>query len=293
MRNGINHMNTALVKFRNNATKVMSLTLAILLSLSLSVPVLADNYISHGKGTTDVELIQDSSKLTVTVPVGLPMYMDMDGNVFCAESGLARITNDSYGPVEVKSCRIEKTTNWGLAAFNTDFRKEKVGIKSYGFQMNEANADPSTGNINAAAFPVINGKDYITLNYDGNIAAQDNAVENQVISQVVFTVGWNSKDYAIITLLVDDEQIPLRATIGGTMADIAQSLDNGRRIIKDYVDYGSAHIMGYVDALQNYSVLVYENGGSRVYWDDPITGSVSIKLGYCYNNEKDQIIVNP
>ena len=167
--------------------KIVSLFLSFSLILSLTTTAFATNITTNG-GTQNVpvELTQDSTTFSVIVPTVLPVSVDGMGEVTVSTNN--KIVNNSFGPVEVKSVKVDPQNDWELFAFTTDFKQLKVGSKSFGFQINGMNVN-TNGNC-LANFDIIEGNSEISFTYDAKIAPQNREVNRESIANVIFTVGW-------------------------------------------------------------------------------------------------------
>lgn len=167
--------------------KIVSLFLSFSLILSLTTTAFATNVTTNGGSqNVPVELTQDSTTFSVTVPTVLPVSVGGMGEVTVSTNN--KIVNNSFGPVEVKSVKVDPQNDWELFAFNTDFKQLKVGSKSFGFQINGMNVNTS-GNC-LANFDIIEGNSEISFTYDAKIAPQNREISRESIANVIFTVGW-------------------------------------------------------------------------------------------------------
>ena len=171
--------------------KIVSLFLSFSLILSLTTTAFATNVTTNGGSqNVPVELTQDSTTFSVTVPTVLPVSVGGMGEVTVSTNN--KIVNNSFGPVEVKSVKVDPQNDWELFAFNTDFKQLKVGSKSFGFQINGMNVNTS-GNC-LANFDIIEGNSEISFTYDAKIAPQNREISRESIANVVFTIGWYTDD---------------------------------------------------------------------------------------------------
>jgi hypothetical protein len=172
--------------------KILSILLALTLVMGLSATALAaDITTAGGSGSSPLNLSQEATTFSVTVPTSLPVSMDASGNITTATT--AYIYNNSYGPVVVTNVRVATANGWSLAAYTTDFKAQKVGLKQFGLTLNgDAAATDGSVSMTAASWPSIPGWDALRLSYTANVAAQSAALTNVTIAGVVFTVAWDA-----------------------------------------------------------------------------------------------------
>lgn len=171
--------------------QISSVLLSLALTLCMLTPAVSAAEITTAGGTNEVpvELTQEATAFSVTVPTVLPVDVSATGVVTVATDN--KIVNNSFGPVEVKGIEIVSLNDWVLQEFSTDFKTKKVGIKEYGFQMNGEDV-ATDGSCSAESFGVIPGNDEISFSYNANVASQNTALDKEQIAQVVFTMGWSS-----------------------------------------------------------------------------------------------------
>lgn len=143
---------------------------------------------SGGSRNTKVTLTTTPANLRVTVPTVLPVSVDADNNVTVATN--AQIQNLSQGQVDVTNAVLSGSNSWSLAAFDTDFKAVPVNTKQYGFKLLGYNV-PVSGNAYNNQFSTIDGNSALNLTYDANVAIQSDAISDQDIGIIVFTVAWH------------------------------------------------------------------------------------------------------
>ena len=142
----------------------------------------------NGSGNTKVTLTTTPANLRVTVPTVLPVSVDADNRVTVATN--AQIMNQSSGQVDVTNAVLSGSNSWTLAAFDTDFKAVPVNTKQYGFKLLGYNV-PVSGNAYNNQFATIDGDSALDLTYDANVAIQSDAISDQDIGTIVFTVAWH------------------------------------------------------------------------------------------------------
>ena len=152
--------------------KLTSVALALVMALSLSVPVFAaepdasDSMVigeSGGYGYVPVILTTEGGAVVpggddddnpgggtltfrVTVPTTLPAVVTADNEVITATN--ARIVNLSAGPVEVTSMTYISLGGWDIVDYGTDLADEAVGTKVLALEVNgcPSTSDPRENN---------------------------------------------------------------------------------------------------------------------------------------------------
>ncbi len=175
-----------------NIKKIFSLmtSLAILTSSVMSAHA-AEVTSSGEESSVPVTLTVSQAQFNVTLPTGLPVHVATDGTVTTADN--VSIANNSVAPIEVKEVSVETANGWTLDNFASDFTRKKVGTKEFGMQMQNSNVG-ANGSYDASALGVIGGNSQLPLIYDAKVAAQKNAVSDETMANVVFTVAWTDKE---------------------------------------------------------------------------------------------------
>ena len=86
-----------------------------------------------GSGAVPVVLTQKVTKFSVTVPTVLPVYMSVTHEIEVATD--AKIINNGFGPVCVKSVQVDSLKDWELVEFEADLTGGKVNEHKYGLQL--------------------------------------------------------------------------------------------------------------------------------------------------------------
>lgn len=144
-----------------------------------------------GTGETEATVSQSASTFSVTLPSVLPVYVDAEGEVFVASD--VPITNESWGPIEIRSIKVTELGGWSLVDFDEDFSRKKVGKKEFGLALAGAPADADTGLVPLTGFSSVPGGGSFTFNYAAKVALQRSAI-TETMASVVFTVGWLMTD---------------------------------------------------------------------------------------------------
>jgi len=167
--------------------KIISLVLALCLAFALGCPAFATDM---GSREVPVIVSAEAGRFSVSVPTVLPVEVDILGNVYCANSGIARIVNNSSGPVEVTNVSLDSANGWTLVPFETDYSSVKTSSKQFGFKLQGANV-PTTGICDTSGFGIIPGNESIAINYDATVATQSTAITTaETMAYVIFVVGW-------------------------------------------------------------------------------------------------------
>ncbi len=110
-----------------------------------------------------------TKEFSVTVPTSMPVYIDKNNNIITSDNIV--ISNNSYGPVELKEIKFIK---------NKDF-----DIKINGLEFNKDNK------LNIKEKLVILSNSNITLDYDINIKRENGSI-NTEIGSLIFVIDWFS-----------------------------------------------------------------------------------------------------
>ena len=147
------------------------------------------------------EAIVNTSAATfqVSVPMQLPIAVDSTGSVSVSDK--TAITNYSDAPVKVTNVSINMKNGWALVDYNKDFKDTPVNSKMLGFKLNGIESTDEGFTFDSAAFPSLNaasGKgnlafyDKLLLDYKARLPAQSEALNNEVLADVVITVDWEN-----------------------------------------------------------------------------------------------------
>ena len=172
--------------------KVLSLILALVLSVGVAIPVCAASITTDGgSSTVPVELTVTTATFSVTVPTALPVTVDGSGVVTTATD--AKIVNNSHGAVKVTNMTIEGVGDWVICNYDsTDMTKEKAGAKKIAMMINgdKTTAD-DTITFTPANFPKMDGAnagdtDELGITYSAKLPAQITEITKETIANVVF-----------------------------------------------------------------------------------------------------------
>lgn len=185
--------------------KILSGALALTMALGMSVPVFAAEppstvgvertSVSDGTGTSIVKVSADAIQMDVTVPMALVASVDERGQVFVASD--AKIINNSYGAVKVSDLTATAQGDWTLVDEDHAFNKDAVGSKNVSVSIDEKfySTDTTKIEVSSALSAQIDGtndtdSDERGFTYDLAISPQKEALSDETIANVVFTVEW-------------------------------------------------------------------------------------------------------
>lgn len=157
-----------------------------------------------GDGSFDDD--PSATAISVTVPTELPIAVSNTGNVTTATT--AKITNNSYGPVRVKTATITAAEKWNLVSFGdkTTLANEKVDSNKLGFAMKlgtgtqvKTNGTDKTQTLISAPATgcYMSGVGDATKNstpiaYDAIVTAVSKAITDTAVASVVFVVEFDT-----------------------------------------------------------------------------------------------------
>lgn len=170
----------------NRHTKAISIILIMMYIFSISV--YATDVTSPGSSASSKATMSQSTTIfNVTVPTSLPVTVDGDCNVIV--SNTAKIVNNSFGPIKISSITLTPINDWSLVDFSSNFKSAKVGLKQFGFRLNDTDV-PDTGLCNLSGFTTINGGLELPISYSANISIQNKAITTDMGTLVV-TINWD------------------------------------------------------------------------------------------------------
>lgn len=146
-----------------------------------------------------MELNQEATLLDVTIPLSLPVHVDSLGNVVIANN--LEIRNKSYGAIEVQGIEVSGKNSWTLSDFDKDFSSERVGLKEFGFKINNEKVARNGYLPISKNKYVVNGESNKVLTYDVSVAPQKDAIFTD-IADVTLTIDWygdSNVDYVKLT----------------------------------------------------------------------------------------------
>lgn len=204
---------------KKTSIKVLSVVIAIAAVFCMAVPSFAADITSNGgNASTPVKLSSTSdgtiggdpsaTAISVTIPTEFPVAVGQDGTVTTATT--AKITNNSYGAVRVKSATISAGTGWHLTTFGdkSTLASEKVDSNKIGFAMKlgtgtqvKTNGSNSTQTLISApvAGCYMSGvgdttKNSVAVAYDAIVTPVSEAVTNEAVASVTFVVEFDTVD---------------------------------------------------------------------------------------------------
>ena len=201
----------------NTMKKVISIVLAVCALAAMTIPSFAADITTNGgNGTTPVNLYSTddgthdgepaATALSVTIPTALPVAVGTDGETTTADN--AKITNNSYGAVRVKSATISGANGWTLTAFGdkSTLANEKVDSNKIGFAMSIGGGNQvkttASGNMQALISNPVTGcymsgagdtaKNSVSVLYDAIVTPVSSAVTNKTVANIVFVVEFDT-----------------------------------------------------------------------------------------------------
>lgn len=176
--------------------RLRTVLVTLLLMLAMSVNIFAAEVTTPGSsGTTEVTLNAEATDFSVTLPLQLPVELLANGTVVCANSGTAVITNNSpLGGAVITDVTVSGLNGYALGEYTDNWAAKKVNTKAFGFQLNTENVNAADGKIvkSAINWPVITaGGGTLPINYDAKLSAQNTALSDVIVGQVVFVAGWD------------------------------------------------------------------------------------------------------
>ena len=171
--------------------KFISALLAATMCLSCVpiTPVFAEEY------TTPVVATVEAANFSVTVPTGLPVYMDASGVVSTDDD--VSIINNSHGAVQVVDLGVYADDEWSIVSFEEDLQNAKVDSKQISLDINGCQTtgedaisfDDSKFSIMKAANDS-DATDECAIVYDANLTPSSEGFTDDVAAHVVFTIDW-------------------------------------------------------------------------------------------------------
>lgn len=178
--------------------KFLCSALSALMMVSAVAPVAAQaNEINAaGTGLSTVVLNVDAPTFSVTVPTGLPIYVDADGVVTTANN--VYITNGGHGSVTVTGVTITAKNDWSTVDVAKDLSNVPVNTQEFSMTINnETTTGADTITFDQENWPVIaaandGDTDQFHLVYDADVAPQTDAL-NKDIADVILCILWLHK----------------------------------------------------------------------------------------------------
>ena len=168
-----------------------------------SVTARAAEIDTAGVGGNSVAVLDlEAPVFDVTVPTGLPIYVDSEGVVTTADD--IYIINSSVGSVTISGVEISGKNGWSTVDVSKDFSFTPVDTKEFSMTINgETTTGANTITFDRTKWPIIPAFNKTETNkfnlvYDATVAPQSGVVEAE-IADVVFTVGWNYDGIGIVT----------------------------------------------------------------------------------------------
>ena len=150
------------------------------------------NSLSALEMPTEMKLTSDAISISAIVPAVLPIDVDKHGDITVSDE--AKITNTSVAKIKVNKVDVTTKNGWELNEYDTDYSKEKVGIKKFGLIFNNDKVNPNgKANLTSSNWPSIKPSDSLDLDYFATVGFQKDSTELD-IAEVLFTIGWDDDD---------------------------------------------------------------------------------------------------
>lgn len=119
--------------------------MAVILSLHgyVSADVQTITNIKNANPEVAVQLQAAATKFDVTVPTSIPIHVDKEITVTCPSPSKTIITNNGYGPIQVKEIRLSNGS-WDLVSYDigkSELSKRPVGKNEIGLQISLVELD--------------------------------------------------------------------------------------------------------------------------------------------------------
>lgn len=254
--------------------KLLCSALSALMMVSAIAPVAAQaNEINTpGTGSSTVVLDVDAPTFSVTVPTGLPIYVDADGVVTTANN--VYITNGGHGSVTVTGVAITAKNDWSTVDVAKDLSNVPVNTQEFSMTINNettTGADAITfdqENWPAIAAANDGDTDQFHLVYDADVAPQTDAL-NKDIADVVFTIGWNTTNSSTIVIpenLEDYYTFTDDSTTGGWKVGLNDDFKDALNLPESstYKDWNSGDPLPALPATYQGKLVTNMN---RMFWN--------------------------
>jgi surface protein len=228
--------------------KILFTLLAVMILLASSTKqAFASEVTAPGQATSNAVLNADATRLSVTVPTSVLIYVDSSGDTITPDT--VPITNNSSGPIVVSSLAITTQDGWTLDSTSTDYNTFKAGRKNFKMTLN--NQDPSAG---AMTFPTpINGTESLNLALSAEVAPQKDALNAVKIGEMIITVDWYADETVTDPVETDPETGYPEGYVLLTDADFEGDYDGGFTYI------GTAENVIMPDTIKGVNVTSYRN----------------------------------
>lgn len=154
--------------------------------------------------------VYGAGEFSVTVPLSLPVDMDEAGKVFTSSN--AYIANNSVSTVEVVDVYIDTKNGWSISDYNDSYNEKSVNAKEFGILINEgiANPDGSISFMGNVDLRIASGRT-MDIIYDVRLPAQEEAINNELMADVVFVLDWENGSPPAF------HEVIFRAGVNGTL----------------------------------------------------------------------------
>ena len=163
--------------------KLISIALAMALSMMLFITA---NAADSDNLDSALALTAEPAVFSVTVPTTLPVAIDSNGVVTCADN--AKVINNSKAPIRIARCTVTPASSWTLSAWDTNFNAVQAGRKEMAMQL-FGQGVPTAGTLTLTN-EVISGGGEAPLNYDVKLPMQLAAASSLKIADVTFVISW-------------------------------------------------------------------------------------------------------
>ena len=199
--------------------KILAIILSLTVLLGITTTAYATDATAPGQAATDAVLAAEATRLDITVPTAVLIYVDAFGNVITPDN--VPIVNNSTAPVLITSLAVTTINGWTLDSATTDYKTSKVGLKNFCLTFN--GKDPSSGPV-SFDMPIY-GSDSLNLDLFADVAPQKEALMATKIGNIVITVDWYADES------VDKDTRYPEGYVLATDADFEGDFDGGFKYV--------------------------------------------------------------
>lgn len=176
--------------------KNLIFVLAFMIVLSCMTVAFADTTLgAPGEGVSEVIITTEAPIFSATVPATLAISVAGNGTVVTATN--AKITNNSYGAIQVTGLKVAGKNGWETVDYATsNMANVRVGSKQIAISLNGCTTTGKDSiDFIQSNFPAISGKggdnNTLSISYDAKVPIQNEVIyAAQGILDVTFILSW-------------------------------------------------------------------------------------------------------
>lgn len=208
----------------------------------------------------EAEMDVPAPVLIATVPLNLPVVMDLSGDIVVSDSAV--ITNHQERGITVEQVSVSAASGWRRVSIDENFAVKPDNEKEFGISFRGDENSLTDGNWNIA------GGESLKLNMAVNLPKRTAAMDSMTIARVGFVLGWSDDENVVTSdsstgAGVQNEINARNKSLNAQYVNRALIFNDFVRFVQsdnDYYTYGKPSAIGVIEDLMAYYGLDYKTG---------------------------------